>query len=219
MRTIIIGDIHGCLAEFELLLRELHFVQGTDRLILLGDLINKGPDSLGVLEKALELKCEVTLGNHEWGFIENAKNPLRASSYFSKLKQQMADRFDFWLSWMKDLPTFIEEEDFLVVHGGIVPGEHPKDSCASVLTRIRTWDGKGDVLYSKTDPAWFDLYKEKKLVVFGHWASKGLVERGNVIGLDTGCVYGKKLSALILPEKKIIQIKALKDYEKIVPIL
>lgn len=60
--------------------------------------------------------------------------------------------------------------------------------------------------------AWFEFYRGPKLFVFGHWAQLGGIVRENVVGLDTGCVYGKKLSALILPDREIITVKAKSNY-------
>ena len=69
--------------------------------------------------------------------------------------------------------------------------------------------------------SWFDFYKGKKLVVFGHWAALNGIVKENVIGLDTGCVYGKKLTALVLsdsasspnsPKREIVSVQAKKQY-------
>ena len=125
----------------------------------------------------------------------------------------MGDHLSYWQSWMTGLPFFIENEDFLVVHAGIVPGEHPSQSAPKALVTIRTWDKIGKELSAPKNPAWFSYYKSPKLVIFGHWASLGLVIRENVIGLDSGCVYGKKLTALVLPDKRIFQVNAEKTYE------
>ncbi len=218
-RTIIVGDIHGCLDEFEELLKKVCFEQRKDRLILLGDLINKGPNSLGVLKKAHEFRCQVVLGNHEDNFIQSARNPSAyRSQSFEKLKSEMSEEFEFWAKWMEELPKFIEDKTFLVVHAGLRPDYHPKKTDKRILTRIRTWDGVGENLFSEDDPPWFDLYSGNKLVVFGHWASLGLMVRPLAICLDSGCVYGKQLSALLLPERKIIQVDAKKEYEKINPL-
>ena len=218
-RTIIIGDIHGCLDEFEELLERVCFKREHDRLILVGDLINKGPNSLGVLKKAHELHCQVILGNHEDNFIRSVRNPSSNSSQsFEKLKREMAQEFEFWFEWMEGLPTFIEDETFLVVHAGLRPNYHPKETDKRILTRIRTWDGLGENLFSEDDPPWFDLYHGDKLVIFGHWASLGPMVRPTVICLDSGCVYGRQLTALILPERDIVQVDAKKVYEKITPL-
>mgnify|MGYP003640389077 FL=1 len=204
MRTLIIGDVHGCLRELDLLLEKAGYRFGDDRLIFVGDLINKGPNSLGVLQRAYELKAEVVIGNHEYSLlfkISQGELPIYPREI---------------IDWIKTWPTYIETDQFLVVHGGIIPGVHPGDSEARTLTRIRTWNESTQAHGSKDDPAWFEFYEGKKLVVFGHWAAEGLVWRNNAIGLDTGCVYGRKLSCLVLPGKKLVQVDALKEYAPII---
>ena len=214
-RTLIVGDIHGCLREFEALLDKAQFAVGEDRLILVGDLVNKGPDSLGVLRKARELSCEVVLGNHEWNALRAQENPSFPSKYTEALKAQLGKEYGLWLEWFEHLPPFIEEEDFMVVHAGLRPGLHPSQTGREILTRIRTWDGLGEDLHRPGDPPWFEFYRGEKLVVFGHWASLGLMVRSNAICLDSGCVYGRELSALVLPERSILQVKAERAYEAI----
>lgn len=197
MRTLIIGDVHGCLRELELLLEKVGFRNGADRLIFVGDLINKGPNSLGVLQRVYELGAEVVIGNHEHAMLKS-----KTAAYPREL-----------VAWVKTWPSFIEEKDFMVIHGGLIPGLHPKDSDPAIFTRLRTWNPKLKMPGKSADPAWFEFYTGKKLVVFGHWASKGLVWRENAIGIDTGCVYGRKLSCLCLPSKQLIQVDALEVYE------
>ena len=99
-----------------------------------------------------------------------------------------------------------------MVHGGIVPGVALEDSDPYQITSIRTWDGVGSKLSNPDNPPWFDFYHEKKPVIFGHWAALGGIKRHNVIGIDTGCVYGKKLTALILPEAELVSVNAEKVY-------
>ena len=71
-RHIFIGDIHGCLDEFNELLNKLSYDPKEDRLILLGDLIDRGPDSVGVVRKARELRLECVMGNHEHKYIKSS---------------------------------------------------------------------------------------------------------------------------------------------------
>jgi bis(5'-nucleosyl)-tetraphosphatase (symmetrical) len=213
-RTIFIGDIHGCYLEFKQLLAKCA-VTPEDRVIVLGDMINKGPDSRGVVEYIREHRFEALMGNHEYGFIKYLKGHLRDEnrfSTFSSVKEQLGIHWKEWLTYFEELPLFIEDRDFMAVHGGLVPDLHPRDVPAKILTRIRTWDGKGENLHNPKDPAWYELYRGQKLVVFGHWAQRGLVVENRVVGLDTGCVYGGKLSAFVLPEGKIVQIDAKKAY-------
>lgn len=206
-RTIVIGDVHGCLRELNALLDKLNYDPKPDRLIFVGDLINKGPDSLGVLRRVRDLKVEVVLGNHELGFLrrtrEKRDHPLRKA---------MGKDVEDWCAWIESWPLFIEDDDFIVVHGGIAPHLPLHQSPAEVLTKIRTWDGVGEDLQDRTNPPWYELYQGEKLVVYGHWADQGLIVRDRVIGLDSGCVYGNELSAVSLPTLEITQVKAAKEY-------
>lgn len=212
-RTLIIGDVHGCLEELEALLKKMEYCPQRDRLIFVGDLINKGPYSLEVLKKVLSLPAEVIMGNHELGFLKHLEDGSYPLAGFLQLKQQMGDQLVFWRDWLQQLPAYIEEEHFMVVHAGLVPHQHPSETPIQILTNIRTWDGKGNNLKNFENPAWFELYHASKLIVFGHWAKRDLMLKNNMIGLDTGCVYGNKLSALILPERTICQVPAKKVYE------
>ena len=190
MRVFIVGDIHGCLRELQLLVEKINYQAGVDRLIFLGDLINKGPSSLGVLEYVRNLKATVLLGNHELALLRHLEEGGR-----SPYPREMID-------WIKTWPYYLEEDDFLLVHGGLIPGQHPRESDPFQIARLRLWQGT----------PWFEFYQDKKLVIFGHWAAKGLVWRENAIGLDTGCVYGRKLSCLEMPGRKLIQVDALAAY-------
>lgn len=215
MRTIIIGDVHGCFDEVQDLLRKTGFTPTKDRLIFVGDLINKGPKSLEVLQFVRSNNYEAVMGNHELGFLKYLETGKTRHLGFETLAGEMQNAVEDWAQWIAALPPFIEEKDFLVVHGGLIPGEHPSKSDMNQLARIRTWDGKGLDLNNPNHKPWFEFYTDTKLVVFGHWALRGLVKRPNAIGLDTGCVYGKELSAVILPEKKIVSVKAKKVYQSL----
>ncbi len=211
-RTLIIGDVHGCIHELDDLLDKLQPDLENDRVIFIGDLINKGPDSRGVIERFHQLGATSILGNHEHRLIEQVEHRGRKSRSFRQLVRSLNGAFLPFVEEVKTWPLFIEEDDVMIVHGGLVPGQHPSETPVDTLVHIRTWDGKGENLQNPKNPPWFDLYTDKRLVVFGHWAALGGIQRDNVIGLDTGCVYGNKLSALILPERKVVTVKARKAY-------
>ena len=213
-KTFIIGDVHGCYDELIELLNTIN-PSPQDDVYYIGDLINKGPKSIEVLEHVLASKATVILGNHELHFANNtrAKNPK--SKYFHQLKEQMGEKLDFYVNWFDSLPRYIETDEFLLVHGGVVPGEHPSKSKVYNLVTIRTWDGCGKDLNNPQHQPWFHFYNDDKLVVFGHWAALGLYISENAIGLDSGCCYGNKLTALELPGRKIHQVKAKKAYQSI----
>ena len=207
-----LGDVHGCFKEFLTLLEKANYKSKTHRLILLGDIINRGPFSLEMLEWVKKKGVEIVRGNHEQSFIGGVRENYPLSPVLGKLKKDMKKDLNKWLEWLEALPFYIEEEDFLVVHGGLVPGEQPQYSDPHLLMNIRTWDGYGKDIKNELNPTWYSYYKSKKVVIYGHWASQGLNIRKNTIGLDTGCVYGHKLSGLLLPEKKILQVPSLKNY-------
>lgn len=215
-RTLIIGDVHGCYDELELLIQKMDFDPIDDDLIFVGDVINRGPKSLDVLKFIASHKCRVIKGNHEIAFIRYAKSGIiKKDSSFNTILNEMGDEKEKWLEWIDSWPLFIEEENFIVVHGGLCPGFHPKNTSADILTRIRTWDGKGENLNNLSNPPWDHFYHGEKLIVFGHWSQRGLVVKENIIGLDSGCVWGGSLTGVELPQRKIYQVKAKKAYRSV----
>ena len=214
--TLIVGDVHGCAAEFAALLKAAAFGHGM-RLISVGDLINKGPDSLGALELARRNGARVVLGNHERGFLKYLDRGGTDHADFEAVRAQLGSDLDEWVAWMRALPLYLEEEDLMVVHAGLAPGRHPAETHPKILTTIRTWDSEGTILEREGDPPWFDLYHDEKLVVFGHWARLGVMVRPNAICLDSGCVYGGALTGLLLPERRLVQIGAGRVYRAVVP--
>lgn len=90
------------------------------------------------------------------------------------------------------------------MHAGIRPGISLRSQASYDLTHLR-------YLENPTRP-WYHDYHGKKPVIFGHWPRKKPLHLKQAIGLDTGCVYGGKLTALILPEGKFVSVKAKKIY-------
>lgn len=212
-RTIIIGDVHGCFVELMELLEKAKFDQSEDKLIFLGDLINKGPDSVKVLKFVKEGGHSSIVGNHELGLLRAASNETYMVRGFLKLKEELGAEFDDYISWIKTFPLYIETDNFICIHGGLEPEVSIEKQRAEMATRIRTWDGTGDDLKDESNPPWYDFYKGEKIIVYGHWAAQGLIVRENTIGLDTGCVWGGDLSALILPDGEILSVSAKKMYK------
>lgn len=214
-RTIIIGDVHGCIEELNLLLKKVNFSQDQDELYFTGDLINRGPDSLAVYQRFKEIKGKAVIGNHEYWALKRMSEPQVSGEKVDRLREMMGSAYSRFMADIRQWPAYIETDQFILVHAGCIPTQPLAGSDPFLLTTIRTWDGVGKDLNNDRNPPWFDLYKEEKLIVFGHWAKLEGVIRKNVIGLDTGCVYGKKLSALILPERKIVSVDAKRVYHQI----
>lgn len=216
-RSIFIGDIHGCYDEMMKMLDVVHYTPGDDSIYFTGDLINKGPDSIKVVQELLANPFQYVMGNHEAWLLNFVKIP--ENEWTEKQKRSAEILGDpFWLaSIVKNWPLWIDTPQALLVHAGIEPGKAKiEDMDPNVLLSVRTWDGKGEDLNNPEDPAWFECVTWPKTVIFGHWAAKGLVDNvPGFIGLDSGCVYGKYLSAYCLEERKFYSVPAARPYSPI----
>jgi serine/threonine protein phosphatase 1 len=205
VRTIFIGDVHGCLDELRALVRKLG-VTDEDRVICIGDLINKGPDSAGVVRYVYSAGFECVRGNHDQSYCDAPGRPGNR-----KVRKGISDDVH---EWFVNLPLYIKEKRFLAVHAGLPPEGKVCDVPADVLMNIRTWSEDG-CLNRASDPPWYALYRGKRKIVYGHWAAQGLMLRKRTIGLDSGCAYGKQLSAYVLETGEIVQVNAGRAYESI----
>jgi bis(5'-nucleosyl)-tetraphosphatase (symmetrical) len=203
-RTILIGDVHGCLDELRALLSKLA-PTSADRIILLGDLINRGPDPVGTVRYVAEHDFECLMGNHEHEYLRHRLTEEKYRNLYEALGPDLH-------RWIKARPLYIEDEHFLAVHAGLQPGRHPRDTRPGLLLNIRTWDGSGGDLSDPANPPWYEFYHERRPVFYGHWARQGLNLRENTIGLDSGCVYGRYLSAYVLESGELVQIPAGRVY-------
>jgi serine/threonine protein phosphatase 1 len=204
-RTIIFGDIHGCLDEWKEL---LNLISATheDHLISVGDMICRGPYSAQVLDFAMSLpNFTYILGNHELRFLDAWRQGHIPNTKPNDLNivWQMSDHFETYMKFIDSKPLYLELPEAIVVHAGLRPGVPLLQQNSKDLTEIREVNG---------DRPWYEYYEESKPVVFGHWVRREPLVRDNAIGLDTGCVYGGKLSAYILPDQKIVNIPARKTY-------
>lgn len=206
MRTVFIGDIHGCLAELRQLVGILR-LKAEDRVICIGDLINKGPNSAGVVRYVYHAGFECVRGNHDQSFLDYPERPD-----YRAIRDGLSASV---LEWYETLPLYIKDERFVAVHAGLPPDTKLSKVAPDVLMHIRTWDGKGECLNRSGDPPWHHLYTGKRKVIYGHWAAQGLHVNGKTVGLDSGCAYGKKLSAYVLETDEIVQVEAQRTYEQI----
>jgi hypothetical protein len=202
LRTIIVGDVHGCRGELEALLERVAFGSG-DRLIFVGDLVARGPDSLGVLDVARRTGAVIVRGNHEQKLLDwraavrdlGAARALLACP-IGRLHRDLS-RALRPVDWrlLETSPLFIDlpEHGARVVHAGVTPGVAIDAQAPATLMRIRTVPrGKG------AHVLWGEVYAGPPQVVFGHNAAPGLQLHPWATGLDTGCVYGGRLTALVL---------------------
>ena len=216
-RRLYVGDLHGCRAELDALLAAFGFRSGIDRLFSVGDIVGKGPDVVGTLERLRELGAGVVVGNHDASLLQAARSEAAGekSKHRDYLDSLGRDR-DAWLKWIAAWPYYLESEDIILVHAGLEPGKADlKDMSSRILSQIRSWDGKGVNLNREGDPPWFECVKPDKTVVFGHWAQRGRVDLPGFKGLDTGCVYGGKLTGWCPEEDRFLEAKAERPYAPI----
>lgn len=212
-RTLIVGDVHGCLEELEDLLREADW-DDDDQLVFVGDLVAKGPDSLGVIRLARKLGARAVRGNHDqhclrWWDAKRAGKPLPE---LRDTHQEVADALDpdDW-GWLAGLPLWLElpHDDALVVHAGLLPDLPLEEQDPYDLMNMRSIlaDGSASRAYEEGEP-WATLWPGPRLVVFGHDAIRGLQRHPHAFGLDTGCVYGGWLTGLWLPDRDLVSVPA-----------
>jgi predicted phosphodiesterase len=214
-RTLLIGDVHGCADELETLLEV--FAPGPgDRLLAVGDLINRGPDSRRVLDLARHHGIRAVLGNHELRLLAawRAGNPdalkARDRPTFAALRETD------W-TWIQGWPHVlsIPAQALLVVHGGFVPGAPWREQDADTVTSVQVLDNANRPRKRNDLPAgrpWAVTWNGPEHVVYGHTPRPQVLRHKLATGIDTGCVYGYTLSALSLPDGGILRVPARRRY-------
>jgi len=251
-----VGDVQGCAPSLKTLLKKL---PKKSKLIFLGDLVNRGPDSLGALRQLKSLqesgRAECILGNHDLHLLAIDAG-LRKTKGLDTVDAILnaPDRKEL-IGWIRKRPMALSNGRVLTVHAGVLPqwdlqqtiecaqevekalrGKSYKDFLANMygntpnkwsnslkgyerlrlitntLTRMRFCTPSGQMEFESKEGLengpkgyvpWFKAPKRKTadtLIYFGHWSTLGLLRHDNVIGLDTGCVWGGKLTAIEVSE-------------------
>ena len=209
-RTVVVGDVHGCSTELETLLDRVAFVTGTDRLVFVGDLIARGPDTRGVLAIVRRTGATVVRGNHEDRLVSWRRAMLaRDRGEFSlppdlgRLHQDVAKALgpDDW-ALLESTPVthLMEAHRTLVVHAGLVPGVALAEQDPAMMMRIRSVGARGEARDHGGATPWGARWIGPPHVVFGHAASLEAQVHPWATGIDTGCVYGGYLTAMVLDE-------------------
>jgi hypothetical protein len=214
--TIVIGDVHGCADELAALI-DACAPGRDDSIVCVGDLVAKGPDSRGVLALVRERALRSVLGNHDAVVLRAreaaaAGKPVTARPGHAALARELSDDD---IALLASLPLYLRlpERNVLVVHAGLAPGVALEHQERDVLLNVRTIDNRGKPS-SRPDAGalWGSLWPGPELVVFGHHAGGGLQQHPHAIGLDTGCVYGGRLTAYVLPEGRFVSVPARREY-------
>lgn len=213
-RTIIVGDVHGCRAELDALLSRIGFSTG-DRLVFVGDLIARGPDSMGVLAIARQTGAVIVRGNHEQKIIDWKEGNGRSTLGETHLEVAIAMRDVDW-TLVETSPLWVDlpEHGARIVHAGLVPGVAIEEQDPAVLLHVRVVEPKGKGTGGKV--LWGAAYDGPPHVVFGHNALEGLQIHPWATGLDSGCVYGRALTAMVLDRGEPIPANANERRKKLV---
>jgi hypothetical protein len=241
-RTIIVGDVHGCPEELESLLTEVGFENG-DRLVFVGDVIARGPDSIGALDIVRRTGALLVRGNHEERLIMSQvarqsseahplgwtadDAPVRDHKPLGRIHADVASRLrpvDWTLLDSAPLYLDLPEHGVRVVHAGVVPGIPIEQQERKTLLTIRSLGRHGEAVEQRGDVLWGARYRGAPHIVFGHHARSHPQFHPWATGLDTGCVYGGFLTALVLGEneriprsiaarkKLLVQVPAQREY-------
>ncbi|QNL19560.1 metallophosphoesterase [Hyphobacterium sp. CCMP332] len=236
----IIGDVHGCAKELEKLLEKLGYEltsrgprgrrtthirhSGNRKVILVGDLVDRGPASMDVLRTAMHGETDGTIrcviGNHDDKFLRWLKGREVRITRSLQTTIDEADKekpkfLDDVRHYLEHLPShlILDKGRLIVAHAGLPQKYHGIESRSSrVFAMYGETTGQTDDLGFPIRRDWARNYRGDATVVHGHVAEKKVRHVNNVWCLDTGCVYGHKLTALRWPEKEIVQIKAKRDW-------
>lgn len=262
MSTYAVGDVQGCYDPLRRLLDAIAFDPARDRLWFVGDLVNRGPQSLQTLRFVKGLgECTVTvLGNHDLHLLVVAagvRKPHRGDTLDPILTAPDRDEL---LTWLRHQNMMHAANGYAMVHGGLLPqwtvaqalalGREVEDALrgegyhdflchmygnepvrwrddlsgydrlrviTNAMTRLRLCLADGTMEFShKTGlddmppgyMPWYDVpdrASRDTALITGHWAALGLVVRPDMLALDTGCVWGRRLTALRLEDRRIFQ--------------
>ena len=255
-----IGDLQGCRESLDLLLED---IPEEAPLIFVGDLVNRGPESLATLRRVIGLgdRACCVLGNHDLHLLAAAAGAKKVSKKDTITDILNAPDAADLIDWVRRQPILIEEAGIIFVHAGIHPlwtlkkarqlaGEAQDmlkgDSWQAILREMYgnlNWDDKlegaermqailnaftrmrfvhrktGELDFKQKEDIgsapkslvpWFE-YEDRVLkgtpICFGHWSMLGLVNRPDIVAIDTGCLWGGELTAIRFPDRKIIQEK------------
>ncbi|MDQ2846567.1 MAG: polynucleotide kinase-phosphatase [Actinomycetota bacterium] len=230
----VIGDVHGCRAELEELLDRLGYLVSRDddgrpidashpdgrKVVFVGDLVDRGPDSPGVLRLAMGMTAAghalAVPGNHENKLVKAMGGRAVQISHglAETLEQLAAEPEDFRAAvkqWCYQLISHLVLDDgqLVVAHAGLKESYHGRAS-----GRVRSFALYGDST-GETDEfglpvryPWANDYRGRAMVIYGHTPAPQQEWVNNTLCLDTGCVFGGNLTALRYPEKQIVQVEA-----------
>jgi protein phosphatase len=234
----VIGDVHGCLAELELLLAELGYQISKDaagrptgarhpagrRAMFLGDLVDRGPDTPGVLRLVMGMAAAgsalCVAGNHEAKLLRALRgaNVQRSHGLDASLEQLAAEPPEFRAEAEQFIDGLISHYvldggNLVVAHAGLIERYHGRAS-----GRVREFclygqtTGETDSYGLPVRYPWAAEYRGRATVLYGHTPVPVPEWVNNTLCLDTGCVFGGRLTALRYPERAVVSVPAAREY-------
>ncbi len=210
-KLIIYGDIHGCYNEFISLRKKIN-PNKNDIEVCVGDVITKGKDSVKLLKYIQKYNIKSVLGNHEdklLRYLEHEKrekkNPILLDDDEKSIIEKLDDED---IKYLNEMPLFLEFKNITILHGGI-QNHHNLNNLTkkekSKILRMRYLDSEHNfIAYGKEDENsifWADIYDGNQgFIVYGHQWFKEVKKNNHTLGIDTGCAYGNKLSAVVFEE-------------------
>jgi diadenosine tetraphosphatase ApaH/serine/threonine PP2A family protein phosphatase len=170
-----------------------------------GDVVAKGPDSHGVVKLLREWKARAVKGNHDAHMLKFRRGEE------TKKEHRVAARTLSEPDWeyLEAMPLFLRLPGMIIVHGGVVHGVPLEQQEEDSLINMRSIDANGRwTRRIEGSKPWASLWPGPERVIFGHDAVRGLQQWPHATGLDTGCVYGRALTGLLLPEDRLISVPA-----------
>lgn len=221
---IVIGDIHGCFDELQMLLDKIG-PGADDTIISVGDMIDRGPKSPEVVNFFMRTKNAIAvMGNHERKHLRFSqglmpernfgRNQQKTVKQFEEARVALNITYEEALKYFSTLPLFLEFPEAIIVHAGFVYGIPLQEQNEKILT------GAGFRPENRRSQSglfmWSDAYPQNgKPVIFGHlgigespWS---LPQRSNLWPIDSGCASGGHLTAVTLPDFKVYRVKSLKN--------
>jgi len=210
-KIFVIGDIHGCLDMLKGLIDKIEWDPANDRLIFIGDYIDRGENPKGVVDFILKLKKDSSLiqcliGNHEQMFLDYLSGVDSQSSLlngglstlksYEEVRRSQDDALipSSHLDFFSSLLSMVDLEQYYIVHAGFRPNIRIEDQDLNDMIWIRE-----EFIYSN--------YDFGKVVIFGHTPLNSPLIMKNKIGIDTGAVFGNYLTCLELPEEKFHSVR------------
>jgi hypothetical protein len=213
-RTLVVGDLHGCYDELLALVASVN-LGASDRVVCVGDLVSKGEKSREVLELFMtDGRFSSVIGNHDLALREywrGARRKKELKPAQRRCAKQLKEGRELYAAFLESLPGYIDLGSHVVVHAGLRPGVPLEGQALEDLTALRTLGADRE---SRKGTPWYEVYDGEKTALFGHWPAAEPRRGPRAIGLDTGCVYGHRLTGYVVETGEFHSVPALRAYDE-----